>query len=310
MRPGRDPDRSGRTENVRQVGVLLGLLRRSPKASLGLGILIVMVVLAAFHGPITTLMAVTGFHENRHIGFFAHAPAPKPPPSVFGFIDIGARMEFVSILNALWNSLRIGFEAGVISTVVGVAIGFYSAYRGGYIDSILSTTTDLFLVIPAFPLLASFAAYKNGTTINVIAVVLAVFGWAVAARPIRSHVLSLRTRSYVDLARTTKEGPAEIIFTELVPNMLPYIAMGMSQAIMVAILAVIGLDVFGLGPVGQPDLGSLVLGGLLGGSLTLGEWQPVFVPMATVVLLFLSLGLITLGLEERFNPRLQTAVGR
>jgi peptide/nickel transport system permease protein len=290
---------------VRQIGVVFGVLRSSPKASIGLGILIVMVLLGALHDPILVLM---GFGNT---GDSASRFAPRPsPPAWLAFIGPGALSEFAAIVTGLWNSLRIGFEAGIISTLIGVAVAFYSAYRGGFLDSVLSTTTDLFLVIPAFPLLAVFAAYQNGTTINAIAVVLSAFGWAVAARPIRSHVLSLRTRSFVDLARATKEGTTEIIFTELVPNMLPYIAMGLSQAIMVAILAVIGLDVFGLGPVGRTDLGSLVYGAVTGGAMTLGDWQAVFVPVATVVLLFLSLGLITLGLEERFNPRLQTMVGQ
>jgi peptide/nickel transport system permease protein len=289
---------------VRQLKALLSTLREAPKTCVGLGILVLMLLIGVLHGPILTLLGL-GNLGSSSFGF----RTPSRPPAWIAFLG-PSRMELAELVLGLWNSLRIGLEAGLLATVIGVAVAFYSSFRGGFLDSILSTTTDLFLVIPAFPLLAAFAAYESGTTINTIAVVLALFGWAIVARPIRSHVLSLSTRSFVDLARVSKEGTTEIIFTELVPNMAPYIAMGCAQAIMAALLAVIGLDVFGLGPIDGPDLGSLLYRGFQGGALTLGDWQVVFLPMATIILLFFSLGLIALGLEERFNPRLRKAVGR
>lgn len=289
---------------MRQLHTLPAMLRGAPKAGVGFGILILILLVGVLHGPI--LMAV-GLGDAGNSEFALRAPSRAP--AWIAFLGPG-RLELAELVLGLWNSLRIGIEAGLLSTVIGVAVAFYAGYRGGIVDSILSTTTDLFLVIPAFPLLAVFAAYGTGTTINAIAVVLAAFGWAVVARPIRSHVLSLRTRSFVDLARVTKESTTEIIVTELLPNMMPFIAMGCAQAIMTALLAVIGLDVFGLGPTDRPDLGSLVYRAIQGGALTLGHWDAVFAPMGTIVLLFFSLGLIALGLEERFNPRLQRTVGR
>lgn len=289
---------------MRQVRALVVELRGAPKACVGIGILTLILLIGVLHGPILTLIGLgnVGSSEFR-------LRSPSRPPAWLAFLGPG-RVELAELVLGLWNSLRIGIEAGLLSTAIGVAAAFYASYRGGFVDSLLSTTTDLFLVIPAFPLLAVFAAYGSGPTINAIVVAMAIFGWAVVARPIRSHVMSLRTRSFVDLARVSKAGTTEIIFTELLPNMLPFIAMGCAQAIMTALLAVIGLDVFGLGPVDTPDLGSLVYRAIQGGALTLGDWQAVFVPMGTIVLLFFALGLIALGLEERFNPRLQRMVGR
>ncbi|MBO0702099.1 MAG: ABC transporter permease [Candidatus Dormibacteraeota bacterium] len=292
------------TGEVGPVRTLFSVVRGAPKAAAGFGILALIVLIAVLHGPILTLIGL-GHAGNSEFGL----RTPSPAPAWIAFLGPG-RIELAELVLGLWNSLRIGIEAGLLSTAIGLAAAFYASYRGGVVDSILSTTTDLFLVIPAFPLLAVFAAYGSGTTVNAIAIVMAVFGWAVVARPIRSHVLSLRTRGFVDLARVSKASTAEIILTELLPNMLPFIAMGCAQAIMTALLAVIGLDVFGLGPADAPDLGSLVYRAIQGGALTLGDWQAVFVPMATIVLLFFSLGLIALGLEERFNPRLQKMVGR
>lgn len=281
---------------------MLSVLRGAPKACAGIGILIVMVLIGVLHEPILVLLGLGNTSGS------ALVLARSRPHGWVAFLGPG-RLELAAIVVGLWNSLRIGFEAGSLSTALGVTVAFYASYRGGVLDSILSTITDVFLVVPAFPLLAAFNAYdRSGITINVIAVILSVFGWAIVARPVRSHALSLRTRSFVDLARATKEGTTEIIFTELMPNMLPYIAMGFSQAVMVAILSVIGLDVFGLGPSQTTDLGTLVYGAVEGPAMVLGNWQVVYMPMATIVLLFFALGLIVLGLEERFNPRLRRVV--
>ena len=136
-----------------------------------------------------------------------------------------------------------------------------------------------------------------------------MFSWAFAARPIRSQVLSLRTRGYVDLAKVTRLNTVEIVFEELVPNMLPYIILGLSFAVIGAIFALISLEIIGLGPTNLIDLGLLINSAITSGALTLGAW-PLFVgPIIAIVLLFGALNLINIGLDEVFNPRLRRVAG-
>ena len=150
-------------------------------------------------------------------------------------------------VTGLWTSLKVGFYAGVLSTLIGVTIAFFAAYRGGFVDATLRTVTDTFLVVPALPLLIAFTGFAKSVSLFEVAVILAVFSWAFAARPIRSQVLSLRTRGYVDLAKVTKLNTVEIVFQELVPNMLPYIFLGLALSAIGAIFALISLEIIGLG---------------------------------------------------------------
>src|SRR6185312_17461053 len=109
-----------------------------------------------------------------------------------------------------------------------------------------------------------------------IALMLSAFSWPFAARPIRSYVLSLRSRPYVELARVTNLNDFQIIFQELVPNMLPYIGVGFASASVGAIGALVGLEVLGLGPANIIDLGLMINWAITWGALSLGAW-PIFV---------------------------------
>jgi peptide/nickel transport system permease protein len=188
-------------------------------------------------------------------------------------------------------------------------IAFIAGYKGGRVDSVLRTVTDMFLVVPSFPLLLTLSAYVRRVSLWQVAVMLAIFSWPFAARTIRSHVLSLRSRPYVDLARVTNCGDMEIIFQDLVPNLLPYIGVGFANAAVGAIFALVGLEVIGLGPANVVDLGLMINWALSWGALSLGAW-PIFVaPVIVLALLFTAVNLINIGLEEIYNPRLRGTAG-
>jgi peptide/nickel transport system permease protein len=283
------------------------VFRRSRKVSIGVAIVVLILLIGLLHGQIVHLIGTRTGQNPLDLGY---GPRFQTPSGQFPLgTDNQGRDELAMVVTGLWTSLQIGIEAGVISTVIGVVIAFYAAYRGGFMDSALSTTTDLFLVIPSFPLLIAFSAFSKTTNVTEIALILAVFSWAFAARTIRSHVLSLRTRAYVDLARVTKERALEIVFTELMPNMAPYIALGLSYATIGAIFALVGLEVIGLGPSGVIDLGFLLNTALGSGAMTLGVWPMFVAPIFLITVLFFALNMINLGLEEVFNPRLRKVLG-
>jgi peptide/nickel transport system permease protein len=177
------------------------------------------------------------------------------------------------------------------------------------VDGLLSSITDVFLVVPSFPLLIVLAAYANKVSLFEVAVLVAVFSWPFAARTIRSQVLSLRSRPYVELAKVTMLNDFEIIFQELLPNMLPFIVVGFASASLGSIFALVGLEVIGLGPSNVLDLGLMLNWSQSWGALTLGEW-PIFVaPIVVLTLLFFAVNLINIGLEEVYNPRLRKTAG-
>lgn len=280
-------------------------LRTNPRLTVGLVLLVIIVAIGALHSVIVG--AIGHGQDPTSIGFGQRWLKPSGA-HLLGTDAVGRDLAAL-VVEGLWTSLQIGALGGVLSTIIGIVVAFFAAYRGGWLDSLLATTTDLFLVIPTLPLLIAYSGFANNISLLQVSVILAVFSWAGAARTIRSHVLSLRTRPYVDLAKVTKQGDTEIVLFELVPNMLPYIALGLAQAIINTIFALVGLELIGLGPSGIQDLGLLINAAVANGALSLGAWPMFVTPIVLLTAIFFALNLMNVGLDEAFNPRLRKVAG-
>lgn len=214
------------------------------------------------------------------------------------------------LLIGLRYSLLIALLAGSVATLIGIVVGFVAGYKGGRLDSVLRTFTDMVLVIPSLPLLVTLAAYIPRVNVMVMALLLAAFSWPFTTRTIRAQVLSLKERPYIDLAKTSGMRDWEIIFTEILPNLMPYLGVSLAISMGAAMLAEIGLQLIGLGPGNINTLGLMINWTMRWGALGLGKWQMVFAPVGCLVLFFVALNLINIGLEQAFNPRLRAVTGQ
>ncbi len=214
------------------------------------------------------------------------------------------------LLIGLRYSLLIALLAGSVATLIGIVVGFVAGYKGGRLDSVLRTFTDMVLVIPSLPLLVTLAAYIPRVNVMVMALLLAAFSWPFTTRTIRAQVLSLKERPYIDLAKTSGMRDWEIIFTEILPNLMPYLGVSLAISMGAAMLAEIGLQLIGLGPGNINTLGLMINWTMRWGALGLGKWQMVFAPVGCLVLFFIALNLINIGLEQAFNPRLRAVTGQ
>lgn len=214
------------------------------------------------------------------------------------------------LLVGLRYSLAIGLLAGTMATFVGIVVGFIAGFQGGWVDNALRTFTDMILVIPTFPILVTLSAYMKGLNVVTMALLLAAFSWPFSARAIRSQVLSLRERGYVDLARVSGLSSMEIIFQEILPNLLPYLGVGLAVSTVGAILAEVGLELIGLGPGNVATLGLMINWAIGWGAMSLGKWHLIAAPAGVLVILFFALNLMNIGLEEAFNPRLKGTTGQ
>ena len=138
-----------------------------------------------------------------------------------------------------------------------------------------------------------------------MALVVASLAWLYPARTIRSQVLSLRSRSYVQVAQLSGMPGRTIIFREILPNLLPYLAASLVIAVSAAVLASIGLEVLGLGPMDAPTIGMTLFWVNYNAAVINGWWWWWLPPIVVIALLFISLFLITVGLDEVANPRLR-----
>lgn len=280
---------------------LVRLYRESGKFRFGVIITLGLIVLALL-SPILVQWQI-GDEDPMQAGAF---PIFADPSSEHWLgTDRFGRDVLSLVLIALPVSLTVAFLAGIISTFIGVVIGFVSGYKGGRVDSVLRTITDMFIVIPTLPLVIILAANTRSLGSVRLAMVLALFSWPVAARVIRSQVMSLRERPYVELAEMSDQSDREIIFGDILPNMAPFVAIGFAQASVGSAFALVGLTVLGLGPSSQMDLGRLISEALGYGVISLGKEIIFIVPVVLLILLFYGLALMSQGMEEFFNPRLK-----
>jgi peptide/nickel transport system permease protein len=154
-------------------------------------------------------------------------------------------------------------------------------------------------------ILVVLASYLRTTTIEVTALVIAIFAWAGPTRVIRSQTLSLRERAFIPLAKLSGLSDFEIAIKQIMPNLLPYIAAGFVGSVSGAILAMVGIQILGLGPLFTPNLGMILQSAFEGAAIYRQMswwWMP---PTIALMVIFISLFLISVGLDEYANPRLR-----
>ena len=277
---------------------------RNLKLKLGLSTFIVL-CLIGFLAPYINYYRLGG--KNPHeigVGDRWETPSLRFP---LGTDEYG-RDIFGMLLMGIRYSLFIGILAGILGIFIAVILGFISGYSGGFIDHVLRTFMDSFLVIPVWPIFMTIATYIPKLSLISLSILLAAFGWSGSARRIRAQVLSLKEREYVKLAKMNMLSDLEIIFFELMPNIMPYIFIEFTSMVMGSIFAETGLRLIGIGPPMLPTLGYLLNITISGGLLTTRPYV-VAVVVSTLALIFISLNLLNIGLEEEFNPRLKKVTG-
>ncbi len=224
--------------------------------------------------------------------------------------DGHGRDILTDFLSGLQTTLLIGFLAGFAATSVGVIVGFIAGYKGGWTDTILTTFTNILLVIPAYPILVGLTLVLTQKSLFTVAIIVALFSWPFAARTIRAQVLSMKEQPYVELAKVTRQSDLAIIFTEIMPNLLPYLLMSFAFSTVGAMVAEVGIAVIGLGPSDAISLGMLINFASGWGAFTRGLYVLLLLPPALLILIFLALTMINRGMEEYLNPRLQNVTGK
>jgi peptide/nickel transport system permease protein len=283
-----------------QTRTALRYMRRNVSLVVGL---VLLLALALFVG-IGHLVVDTS--KSRPLS----APAVKSPSAEHPFgTDRQGRDLLATMVAGTPLTLRIGFIAGFLGVGMGAVLGFVSAYYRGTVDTIIRGVVDIGLTVPGLLLLIIIAvSLKKGLTVDQMAIVVASLAWLNPARTIRAQVLSLRERGYVEVARLSGMSGPEIIVVELMPNLLPYLAATLVNAVSSAILASIGLEVLGLGPIDSPTLGMTLYWVNFNAALINGWWWWWSAPLAIILVVFLGLFFLTVGLDEIANPRLRRAI--
>lgn len=214
------------------------------------------------------------------------------------------------ILVATPRSLNVGLIAATVGLFIGTTLGFVTGFMGGWIDSVIRVFTNSWMTIPGLTVMIVIASYVDEFELWTMALVISLFSWPGPTRVIRAQVLSMRERGYVQMAQLSGASIIDIMFKEMMPNLLPYLAATFTGAVSGAILAATGLEILGLGPTRIPTLGMTINGALRASAILRGMWWWWGFPIVMLVLIFVSLFLMTIGLDEIANPRLRGAENR
>ena len=274
-------------------------LSRNPNLTAGL-ILLLVLLLICLIGP----LLVNVDHARATSVLPDQAPSREFP---LGTDDQGRDLAAV-LVAGLPLTLRIGFVAGGVGLSVGILLGLLAGYRRGILDVIVKMMVDTLLTVPGLLVLIIIAdSIKGVISINSMALIVASLAWMQPTRTIRSQVLTLRERAYIQLARLNGVSTRAIIVREVLPNLLPYIAASFVGAVASAVLATIGLEALGLGPQDAPDIGMTIYWAITFNALLRGLWWWWLTPIIAVMVLFIGLFLVSAGLDEIANPRLRRA---
>ena len=212
---------------------------------------------------------------------------------------------YAQLIYGTRQSLVIALIAGFFATVLSVLIGVSAAYLGGIGDDALSLLTNVFLVLPTFPLIIVLATYAGKGNLLVVIVVLVVTGWSYGANQLRAQTLSLRNRDFLESARVRGERRSYVIVAELLPTMTSLIVAHFLGAALYAVLTAAGLQFLGLGDPSSLSWGTMLYWSQNDGALQSGYPAWAIAPGICVALLGASFALLNYAFDEISNPALR-----
>ena len=193
---GTEPEGAGAVPAERRRRRRAPSLLHNRKALIGATLLAIFAVMAAIPGVIAP-------YDPSAEMFDPQLPPSCPSPRTTAY----GQDVFSQLIWGARASLIVALAVGALSTLLAVMVGVSAAYLGGIWDGTLSIVTDVLLVVPAFPLIVVIAAYTNGANMWMLIAVLVVTGWSFGARQLRSQMLSLKRREFLEAAKARGGAP-------------------------------------------------------------------------------------------------------
>lgn len=224
---------------------------------------------------------------------------PNLPPNevnLLGTNPLGRDMMTGILLSTL-NSLVVGTLGAGTGVAIGILIGSFAAFFGGKIDTGLRMLTDVFLVIPMLPIMILIGSIMQWS-IPILGISYVLFTWAWTSRTIRSQILSLKQRDFIELARLSGMAEIKILFIEIFPHLIPWILSSFIYAIMWVMISETGLSFLGLGPFNNLTFGMIIYWAFQYGSLFRGLWWAWVPAIVMLSAIFICLYTISVGFDQ------------
>jgi peptide/nickel transport system permease protein len=256
---------------------------------------------------------ITLFLFINFVGFaaplLARYPPNKPdagesfmPPSFqwpMGTDDLG-RDIMSEVFWGARTSLTVAYLTILTSTALGVVIGVFAGFYGGWIDQLLMRITEFFFVIPSLVLCIVLVAIFGPNIYNII-LALSITSWPLTARLVRSEFLSLREQPFVEAATASGDGNLSIMFREILPNVIPIIVVNATVQIASVILSEAYLGFFGLSDPRVVSWGLMIFRAF---PFFRMDFSISFFPAIFIAMTALAFNFVGEGLNDAMNPRI------
>ncbi|MEO8136784.1 MAG: ABC transporter permease [Betaproteobacteria bacterium] len=232
-------------------------------------------------------------------------PLDLPPgwPHVFGTTSRGQDV-FWLLTFAIRNTLLFGISVAVMSRIVSLTVGLVSGYKGGWVDRVLMSINDTFIVIPLLPILVlCYFVMRDRMTWGWLALIMAMLGWAYDARLIRSIAISLRNRDFTRTSVFSGMSTREILQREHLPYVLPIVFSTTLNNMNWSIGLEVTLAVLGFTDINTPSIGGMIYWANQHTAMVAGIWWWIAFPIALVVMVFIGLYLLAVSMNEYIDPR-------
>jgi peptide/nickel transport system permease protein len=305
---------SGQAIEGRSLGQIAWLRLRRDKVAMAGGIVVVLLILIAVVGPHLVQNPDT-YNANLINPTFSRPNGPFGGISLahpLGVEPVTGRDVLSRIVNGAQVSLLIAFLATVLAVGIGVFMGVIAGYFGGWVDSVIARSMDVFL---AFPLLvfaialvgvipsAAFGLSGNALRIGLLVFVIGFFNWPYMGRIIRGQTLSLREREFVDAARSLGGRGPYILFRELLPNLVAPILVYSTLLIPTNILFEAALSYLGVGIIPPtPSWGGMLSDAVQNGYYSIDPMYMI-IPGVAIFITVVAFNLFGDGLRDALDPR-------
>lgn len=291
-------ERSHRIEVLGRAAIrwrkILKLLLASKMGMVGLVILTIFLAIALL-SPV-----LIHFDKSEFSSDWFHHPTRE---HWLGTDEVG-RDVFAQLMLGARVSLMVGVMASAISVAIGGAIGILAGYYGRLVEEGLMRFTDIFLVIPQLPFMLLIAALSGPSLQNII-IVIGVLSWPSTARIVRSQVISLKERTFIERARAIGAGNAHIIRRHIMPNVIPLMFANTILIIAIAILTESTLAFLGLGDPLVISWGSMLHYAFVSLAISNHAWWYFVPPGICIALVVLGFTFLGYAMDEILNPKLR-----
>lgn len=295
-------DRRGRSARLNR---LLRPILHTRSGQVGAVLLVVFVVVAVFGRWIAP-------QDPNAPSSFSSDILAGPSGAHWLGTDENGRDVLSELILGTQTSMLIGFVAAMVSSVIGTAVGILAGFTGGWVDRGLTLLDDWFLVLPLVPVTVLAASLLGARAADlplgqtlVLIIVIGAFGWAGTSRIVRSEVMSLKRREFVERSRALGASDWRIMTRDVLPNVMPLVLANAVIYVSLAILTESTLSFLGLGDPNRFSWGQMLEHAQGAGAMAAGDWAYYLPPGICITLAVLGFSLLGHSIEPMFDPRLR-----